>query len=184
MIKYLPVYALLLIFVFYTSGKKQDKGVVIQNSGPKGGPYTHPTGERFGRGIFRTRVSNETDSPVELTINFPADSFPIPSSAGSYFKLFLPPDTMTLAKESLYDYGATGLLTFFDTSLHKSTRLQKTVNPKEEYLFYTALLMHVPDNGPVRTGIVLNDKDLFYKVSIGGQLDSALIPCGHIIYKK
>lgn len=209
------IYVLLLLVVFYTSCKGQGKtnlpkdtiksetkiavrvfnsvtsskidtvnGVVIQNSLPKGGPYTNPTGERFGRGICWTRISNETDTPLELTINFPADSFPYPSSNG-YFKLFLPPDTMTLAKESLYDYGATGLLSFFDTGLHKSTRLQKTINPKEEHLFYIALLMGgEPNKGVVRTGLVLKDNALFYKISIGGHIDSALIPCGHIISKK
>lgn len=210
-----PIYVLLLVVVFYTSCKGQRKtdlpkdtiksqtkitarvlsnvtsftidtikGVVIQNSLPKGGPYTHPTGERFGRGIFWTRVINETDTPLELTINFPADSFPYPASNG-YYRLFLPPDTMTLAKESLFDYGATGLLSFFDAGLHKSTRLQKTINPKEEHLFYIALLMGgAPNNGPARTELVLKDNVLFYKVSIGGLIESALIPCGHIISKK
>ncbi len=160
------------------------KDVIIQNSFPKGGPYKHPTGKRFGRGIFWTRVINETATPLEITINFPADSFPVPPSPDSYVKLFLPPNTMTLDKVSLYDYGATGLISFFDTSLNKSTMLQKTINPKEEYLFYIALLMQVPDNGPVRTEIVLKDKDLFYKISIVPHFDSVLIPCGHIIIKK
>jgi hypothetical protein len=64
------------------------KGVIIQNSLPKGGPYTDPTGKRFGYGIFWTRVINQTTSPLELTINFPADSFAIFPEPGSYLKLF------------------------------------------------------------------------------------------------
>src|SRR5687768_11756512 len=32
------------------------QGVIIQNSLPKGGPYTDPTGKRFGHAIFWTRV--------------------------------------------------------------------------------------------------------------------------------
>lgn len=87
-------------------------------------------------------------------------------------------------KESSYDYGATGLKSFMDTGLNKPTNLQKTINPNEEYLFYVGMLMKMPDNGPVRTRLVSKEGDLFYRVSIAGQLDSALIPCGHIIFKK
>jgi len=160
------------------------KGVIIQNSGPRGGPYTDPTGKRFGHAIFCTRVINETATPIKFTINFPADSFSISPLPLSYFKLFLPPDTMTMDKEPSYDYGATGLKSFMDTGLNKPTSLQKTINPNEEYLFYVGMLMKMPDNGPVRTRLVLKEGDLFYRVSIAGQLDSALIPCGHIIFKK
>jgi hypothetical protein len=81
------------------------KGIIIQNSLPRGGPYDTPTGKRFGYGIFWTRVINETATPFELTINFPADSFAIFLQPDSYLKLFLPPGTMTVDKESLYEYG-------------------------------------------------------------------------------
>ena len=160
------------------------KSVIIQNSLPKGGPYTNPTGKRFGRAIFWTRIVNETATPIEFTINFPADSFSISPLPLSYFKLFLPRDTMTIDKEQLYDYGATGLKSFMDTGLNEPTTLQRIIHPKEDYLFYVGMLMKMPDNGPVRTGLVLKEEDLFYKVSIAGQLDSALIPCGHISFKK
>jgi len=89
------------------------KGVIIQNGLPKGGGYTDSTGKSFGYRIFWTRVFNETATPLELTINFPADSFAILPSPDSYFKLFLPPDTMKLDKKSKYDYGVTGLKSFF-----------------------------------------------------------------------
>ena len=44
--------------------------VRVQNSLPKGGPYTDPAGNRFGYGIFWTRIVNESAFPLELTINF------------------------------------------------------------------------------------------------------------------
>ena len=160
------------------------KGIIIQNSGPRGGPYSYPTGKRFGYAIFWTRLINQTPSPIDITINFPADSFSISPSPQSYFKLFLPSDTMTIDKEPSYDYGATGLKSFMDTGLNKTTSIQRTINPKEEYLFFVGMLMKMPDNGPVRTGIVLKEGELFYRVSITGQLDSTLIPCGHIGFKK
>ena len=158
------------------------EGVIIQNSFPKGGSYTDPTGNNFGYGIFWTRVINETASPLELTVNFPADSFAFFPQPGSYLKLFLPPGKMTLDKESLFDYGATDLKSFLDTGLNKPTMLKRTINPKEECLFYIGMLFHVPDNGPVRTELVLKEQDLFYRISIAKQIDSVLIPCGQIVF--
>lgn len=159
------------------------KTITIRNSLPKGGGYTDPTGKKSGYGIFWTRVINETDSTFELTINFPADSFAIFRQPDSWLKLFLPPDKMSPDKEPLFDYGAAGLKSFLDTGLSKPTMLQRTINPKEEYIFYIGLLFKVPDNGPIRTGLVLKGQDLFYRVSIVKQLDSALIACGQIVYK-
>lgn len=159
------------------------EGVIIQNSYPKGGGYldstgsrgyTDSTGKNFGYGIFFTRVINETATPLELTINFPADSFAI-------FKLFLPPDTMTLDKESLYNYGISGLRSFLDTNFNKPTMLQRTINPKEQCLFYIVTLFH-QGGGVARAALTLKEQDLVYKISLGQY--SALIPCGQIVLKN
>lgn len=163
------------------------KGVIIQNSYPKSGGdadekcrYTDSTGKTYRYAIFWTRVINETDTPLELAIKFPA----ILPSPYSHIKLFLPTDTMTIDKESLYNYGITGLKSFLDTDFNKAM-LRRTINPKEESLFYIVLLSplyHV--GGTVRTGLVLKGQDLFYRISIAPQFDSALIPCGQIAYKN
>src|SRR5215213_7701767 len=89
-------------------------GIVIQNSFPKGGPYKGPTKRNFNYShlVFFTRVVNETETPLELTINFSADSIPIPHSPETFVKLFLPSDTMTLDKQSLNGYGVTELESF------------------------------------------------------------------------
>jgi hypothetical protein len=154
--------------------------VIIQNSFPNGGPYTDPTGKNFGYRIFWTRVINETATPLELTINFPADSFAILASPDSYLKVFLPLDTMTLDKETLYSYGATGLESFLDTGLNKPTMLQRTINPKGACLFYIGVLF-LGSDGVARAGLVLKEQDLFYKINL---LGSALIPCGQIVFKN
>jgi len=157
------------------------KGVVIQNSLPKGGGgYIHSSGKTFSYVIFWTRVINQTTTPLELSIHFPADSLTIFPSPDSYLKVFLPPDTMTINKESLYDYGLTGLKSFLDTAFGKPTMLHRIINPKEECLFYIVRLANVGYNGAVRAGLVLQEKDLFYRINM---LDS-LIPCGHIVFKK
>jgi len=46
---------------------------------------------------------------------------------------------MTIDKQSLYNYGITGLKSFLDTDFNK-TMLKRSINPKDEYLFYVVLL--------------------------------------------
>jgi hypothetical protein len=170
----------------YRIAKNQSEAVVIQNSLPKGGRYTDPAGKTFGYVIFWNRVKNETINALELTIDFPADSFTTLFRPGTVLKIFLPPDTMTIGKEGMYDFGATGLKSFMDSGLRKPTRLQKTINPKEDYYFYTAICIHAlpPGNGALRTGLVLKGQQLFYRIAMTGQPDSALVPCGQIVFKK
>lgn len=173
------------------------QGVIVQNSLPKGDRHTDSKGKNYGIAIFWSRVINETDSPIELTINFSADSLEIISSPDSYLKLFLPSDTMTLDKVGLYNYGVTDLTSYLDHGLDKPTMLRRTINPKEAYLFYVGVVRYqVPHQGPgrrrpglrqagggaTRTALVLKEGELFYRVSIDHQ--STLIPCGRIVFKK
>ncbi len=158
--------------------------VIIQNSFPKGGSqYKDATGRTFSYVIFWTRVMNETAFPIELTIQFPADSFPFSSSKDSYLKVFIPPATMTLEKESMLDYGITDFKPFLDKRFNKSTVRQITIAPKKESLFYTAILFHHID-GPTRTAFIVKGEDLFYKIINGAGLDTRLIPCGKLVVKK
>lgn len=90
---------------------------------------------------------------------------------------------MTLDKESLYDYGSEFLKSLLDTGLNKPTALQRTINPKEEYFFYIGALSY-KSGGMVRAGLVLKDQELFYRIGIIPHFDSALFPCGHIVFKK
>lgn len=157
--------------------------VIIQNSFPKGGGHTDATGKTFGYRIFWTRVINETDKALELTINFPADSFAISTSPESYLKVFLPPDTMALEKETLYNYGATGLKSFLDAGLNKPTRLQRIINPKEACVFYIGALF-TQSYGAARAELILKEQELFYRIrGIAPQFDSELISCGQIVLK-
>lgn len=159
-------------------------GIVIQNSLPKGGPYKGPTKGNFNYShlVFFTRVVNETETPLELTINFSADSIPIPHSPDTFVKLFLPPDTMTHDKQSLFDYGVTDL-----ESLDKPTRFQKTLSSNENCLFYVVAIFYQTrassenqDRGGNRAELVLKGQDLFYRML--PQIDS--LPCGQIISKR
>lgn len=164
--------------------KENGKGIIIQNSAPKGAAFTHADGKIFSYRICWTRVINETASPAELTINFPADSFAIFPQANSHLlKIFLLPNTMTPDKESLYNYWV-DLKSFLDTAFYKPTMLHRTIHPKEECLFLVVLVLMVPNNGGVVTGLVLKGQDLFYSIRVGRQIGPALIPCGRIVFKK
>lgn len=159
-------------------------GILIQNSYPKGGPYTGPTKKNFDYShlVFFTRVFNETETPLELTINFSADSIPIPHSPDTFVKLFLPSDTMTIGKESLIGYGVTELESF-----DKPTKFQKTISPNEECLFYVVALFYQTraaaqnqPRGGNRAELVLKGHNLFY--SMLPQIDS--LSSGQIISKR
>ena len=158
-------------------------GIVIQNSFPKGGPYKGPTKKNFNYShlVFFTRVLNQTEAPLELTIKFSADSIPIPHSPDTFVKLFLPSDTMTHDKQSLFDYGVKHLKSF-----DKPTLFKRTIRPNEECLFYVEAIFYQTratalnqQRGGNRAELVLKGQDLFYRMP--PQVDS--LPCGGVKFK-
>ena len=152
--------------------------LIIQNSFPKSGiNYTDPNGKKYIYAVFWTQIINETVNPLELTIDFPLDSFEIPSSSGNYMKLLLPSDTMTIDKEPLYDYGLT-IKSFLDNNRHKSSSLKRTINPKGSSAFYVVTLSNRGVGGTLRTGLSIKEQNLFYKIN------DKEIPCGKINLKK
>lgn len=153
---------------FYTKYEYTESNgarLIIQNSFPKSGiNYTDPNGKKYIYAVFWTRITNNTINPIELTINFPLDSFEIPSSSGNYMKLLLSPDTMTIDKEPLNDYGLT-IKSFLDNNRHKSTSLKRTINPKFSSAFYVVTLSNHGVGGTLRTGFSLKGQNLFYRVN-------------------
>jgi|SRR5688572_6253240 len=171
------------------------KRLIIQNGFPRGGSlYTDPNGEEYGYAVFWTRIINETDNPLELKIDF-LNSYEVPSSPGKYFKILVPPDTMTIDKVPLYGYGLTGLKSFLDNSIHKPSSLKRTINPKESSGFYVVKLS-LTNEGPrsggdiLQTGLILKGQDLFYRVSVykstapPSVISEKEIPCGSINLKN
>ncbi|MFK7807605.1 MAG: hypothetical protein AB8F74_07405, partial [Saprospiraceae bacterium] len=118
----------------------------------------------------------------ELAVNFSADSVAIPNSLDTYVKLFLPSDTMTLEKQSLFSYGITELESF-----DQSTSFNRKLKPKEDCLFYVVAVFYQTkaeawnqERGGNRAELVLNGQDLLYRIT--PQIDS--LPCGHIVFNK
>lgn len=171
----------------YTTSSGEE--ITIQNSFPKGGSiepdgtqYFDSTGKEYALAVFWTRIINKTTTAIEIKINFPADSFAMFSTPDSYLKLFLPTNTMTFDKLSSFNYGISGLKTFLDTNFNKATTLEKTINPNEEYVFYTATLSYQAGGTP-RAAIVLKEQDLYYRISIVPH-GSATIPCGRLRQRR
>jgi len=167
------------------------KRLIIQNSVPRGGvKYTNPDGEVYNYAIFWTRIINETDNPLELKIHFPVDSYEVPSLPGKYYKILVPPDTMTLDKFPLFNYGLTDLESFLDNSIHKPSSLKRTINPKESSGFYVVMLCLVEGaHGTMRTGLSLKGQDLFYRIKNDGSKSNTKssdkeINCGSINLKN
>jgi len=162
------------------------KGIIIQNSYPRGGGSIYSSNEKqYGHAIFWTRVVNKEDRPLELTINFPADSIIIFPTSNVHFKLLVPPDRMTVDKISTFSFGLGGVETFVNKNFHQPSQIRRTIHPNEDCLFYIILLSHFaqPDKGVRRTGLFLKEQNLYYKLSIDS-LHSKLIPCGRIAFKN
>jgi hypothetical protein len=158
------------------------KVIMVYNSLPKGGGgYIDLAGEKYSYVIFWTRVVNDSPTPLDLVIKFPADSLAIFPSPDSYLRIFLPLDTMTLDKIPLGDYGLNNLQSSANAGFDKPGTLQRTLKFKEECFFYILVLIHQA-RGTARAALVLKGQDLFYKISIDPQ--SALIPCGHLVFKN
>jgi hypothetical protein len=188
---------ILLTFIYSCSDNTQHSdthsGVTILTVGPRGGDYTDSTGKEFGFRIFRTHIINDTIIPIELTLNFPSDSVALPidsitslgiTKSDRYVRVFLFPQTMAPAKkEEVYNYGVTGIESFLDTELSKAAILKITIQPKQNLTLYIGALLY-PAFGQARAKLFINGQNLVYRISIEPPLDSALISCGQIVFKK
>ncbi|WP_044171266.1 hypothetical protein [Flectobacillus major] len=167
------------------------KNVIIKNGFPRGGlKYTDKKGDNYSYVVFWTQIVNETDNKIELTIDFPLNSYEVPSLPGKYYKILIPNDTMTFAKFPLYLYGLTNLAAYIDNNIHKSASLKRTISPKESNGFYTVIICLTEGaHGTMRTELSLKGQNLFYKIKIDGSKSNSKsgekeINCGSINLKN
>lgn len=153
---------------FHTEFKYDDslnKGITIQNSYPKGGlKYKTPNGKEYVYVVFWTSISNERDSELELSIDFPVKSFTVPSSPFVNFNLYIPNEEMLFEKESLSNYGL-DLKSFLDENIEKPSELVKIIASNESYSFYVIAISNRGVNGVVRAGFELEKQNLIYKIN-------------------
>jgi len=168
------------IYTKYEYNDSKGASLIIQNSFPRGGmKYAGPNNEVYNYAVFWTRIINETDNILELKMDFPINSYEVPSLPGKYFKILVPPDTMVPEKAPLFNYGLTNLESFLDKNIYKAASLKRTINSKESTGFYVVMLCVIEGaKGTLRTGLSLNEKNLTYTINDTG------IKCGSIIIKK
>lgn len=157
----------------YTEYKYVDSNngtVTLQNSLPKGGmKYTDVNGEVYSYVVFWTRIINQTDKTLELNINFPLDSFEVPSLSDKYFKILLPSDSFTLEKAPLFLYGLTDLESFLDKNIHKQASLNRIIKPTESNgLYFVMLCLSEGAKGTLRREIKIKDGNLYYRIKVDG----------------
>lgn len=167
------------IYTQYEYADSIGKRLIIQNSFPKSGiQYTDPTGKEHLYAVFWTRIVNETDNPLEISLDFPVESYELPTIPGVYYRLFFPPDTMTIDKEPMYDYGLTGLKSVLDNGLSKPSALKRIISPKGSGAFYVVTLSNKGMDGPIRTGFTFKGENVFYSINKNE------IQCGKINLKN
>jgi hypothetical protein len=163
----------------------------IENSLPKGGmKYTDANGKIYNYVVFWTRIINQTKNSVEVNINFPMDSFEVPSLPGKYYEILIPSDTMTIKKSPLYLYGLTNFESFLNNNIHKESNLKRTIESEESTGFYIVMLcLSEGAHGTMRTELNLKEGNLFYRVKVDGtntnnKSSDKQIRCGSIKLKK
>ena len=154
--------------------------VMMTNSLPKGGGVVYQNGKKYGSVVFWTRVFNQSTTSIELKIKFPDVTFF--KSPDSFIQIVLPKATMNMDNVQLFDYGLKNLQSLINDQSNQLSVLQKKIKPNEDYIFYTAVFIHIEDWGPSRAKFELKDQDLFYKIRMGS--DTTIIPCGSLYFKK
>ena len=154
-----------------------EQNLIIENSYPRGGlKYTAPNGKKYVYAVFWTRITNETNNPVELTMKFTEDSYGLQSSPSRFFKLFIPSDTMTIEKEPLFNYGL-DLEKYLDKNFNKQDELKRTISSKGSSGFYVATLFNKGVDDTLRTGLSITGQELIYRIN------EKEIHCGNINLK-
>ncbi len=162
---------------FHTEFKYVDsinKGITIRNSYPKGGEvYTDPNGKKYVYAVFWTCITNESDSDLEININFPINPIMVQSSPDINFNFYLPKEEMSIEKAGLFGYGL-DLKSFLDKNIDQPSELLVTISPKDSHSFYVVALSNRGVNGVVRAGFELQKLTLIYKINnheiISGQI--------------
>jgi hypothetical protein len=163
--------------VVYNSSVKNK--IIITNSLPKGGGIVSYKGKEYNYFIFWTNVRNESPSTLDLKIKFPTIiSFEFNES---HAKVLFTKSNMTIDKEQEFDYGLTDIPSLLNNESNQLKDLNNRISPYKNYLFYSAIFIQ-KTKWPVRAEYILNDKNLFYKITAG--TDVVMVPCGSLDFKN
>ncbi|AZQ44491.1 hypothetical protein [Nonlabens ponticola] len=147
---------------FHTEHNYKSKGIIIQNSYPKGGQrFTAPDGKEYVYVIFWTSITNSSDASMQLNLAFSANSFTIPSSGDINFNVYLPDTEMKPEKAALPNYGL-DIISYLNKNLDSKTKLGATITPHSSYSFYTVAIANQGVEGTMRAGFELQNEELIY----------------------
>lgn len=197
MMKFQAIILILFAFIYSCSNNISHSGthdgITIRINGPRGSVYKDSSGKEFGFRVFKTHLINDTIIPIELTINFSNDSIVLPTDSitspvipksDRYVKVFLFPRSMMPDKhEEVYNYGISGIESFLDTGLNKPTSMKIVIQPKQDYILYIGALLY-PEFQRAHSKMLIERQNLVYRILLDPPLDSALIPCGRVVFKK
>lgn len=162
------------------------KGIIIQNSYPRGGGTIYMTQDTqlYGHAVFWTRIINQSDQPLSFNIHFPADSFLIYPSPDAHFKLLVPQDVMRLDRVTAFSFGFDNVKGFVESNFYQPSELKRTIPANGETMFYVVLLSHLSKSGQgaSRTGLFLKGENLYYRLISSKGIK--LLPCGWIDFEE
>ena len=169
----------------HTEAKYSDdigNAMSITNSFPKGGgTYSDAAGNTYNYVNFWYRLTNMSEVPMEFKLEFPDKPLTFFPSPNSHIRIYLPSETMTSEKITMFDYGLSNLKGYLDAKFDEPSQLEKTIKPKEEFMFYVSILIYQAQ-GSARASLVLKENNLFYHIRMDPNSD--VIPCGQITFKK
>lgn len=144
--------------------------VLIQNGLPKGGiRLTDSKGDQYSVVVFWNRILNETDSVRKVRMKVPQQAYAIPSLPGHYYKVVVPPDTMTPEKTSASFYGLKKIEALLNNQLAGSESIQRKIAPHGSTGFYVVIFgLSEGAHGTMRTELSLKGTDLFYRMNVDG----------------
>lgn len=152
--------------------------ITVLNSLPKGGlKYTDPTGKDYVYAVFWSRIINDTEHPIELTLNSFEESYHLASATDRIFKLYIPEDTLAIGNEASVNYGL-NLEEFLNDHYLEQPYFNRIIPSKEANGFYFIILFNKGVEGTLRTGLSIKEQSAYYKVN------DMEIECGKINIKN
>ncbi|MBT8375498.1 MAG: hypothetical protein KJO22_01390 [Bacteroidia bacterium] len=141
---------------------QENKGVLVLNSGPKGGNYTNSFGDEIRYTIFRVQVINDTIIPIELDFALPKNPIALLPDSKVILDIFLLPDSLTpKGLQDNLNFGITGIDTFFESKVKNTSVVKTFIQPNEHYIFYIGILFKSEiTNGTTRSKLFINGQNI------------------------
>ena len=150
----------------YTYPRSNQGELTIENSLPRGGlTYTAPNGKEYVYALFWTRIINETEDTLRLSLHLPmgVSNLPGPSLVG--FRVLLPSESFDTKKVEQFNYGISDIDATLDRLIDQEPSMQRVIAPNMEISFFAVTLFDRRIEGLMRNGLHLDGDSLSYRVN-------------------